>query len=146
MKPAKRSEPVRTINDLTEREEQIRRRAYKIYETRGLDDGRDVDDWLQAEAEILGTESRYQMTPKMQPPLHAYAVKIEIPTGRSVTLPNTLLTPKQVEQIQLEFKRTAHETGVKGARITVQRIVADDFEKVMREVRACLRTALAKAA
>jgi hypothetical protein len=86
------------------------------------------------------------MTPKMQPPLHPYAVKIETPTGKSATLPNTLLTPKQVEQIQLDFKRLAHEAGVKGARIRVQRVVADDYEKVMHEAKACLRTARATAA
>jgi hypothetical protein len=86
------------------------------------------------------------MIAKIQAPLHPYAVKIETPTGRSATLSNTLLTPKQVEQIQLEFKRLAHEAGVKGARITVQRVMADDYEKVMREAKACLRTALATAA
>jgi hypothetical protein len=86
------------------------------------------------------------MTPKTQPPLHPYAVKIETPTGKSATFPNTLLTPKQVEQVQLEFKRLAHEAGVKGARISVQRASADDYEKVMHEAKACLRTAVAKAA
>lgn len=86
------------------------------------------------------------MTPKMQQMLHPYAVKIETPTGKSASLPNTLLTPKQVEQIQLEFKRLAHEAGVKGARITVQRVMADDYEKVINEAKACLRTAVAKAA
>ena len=36
-------------------EEEIRRRAYEIYEERGRQDGRDVEDWLRAEAEITGT-------------------------------------------------------------------------------------------
>jgi hypothetical protein len=36
-------------------EEQIRRRAYELYEERGREDGRDLDDWLRAEAEIAGT-------------------------------------------------------------------------------------------
>jgi hypothetical protein len=36
-------------------EEEIRRRAYEIYEERGRQDGRDVEDWLRAEAEIRGT-------------------------------------------------------------------------------------------
>jgi len=35
-------------------EEYIRLRAYQIYEQRGRQNGHDVDDWLQAEAEILG--------------------------------------------------------------------------------------------
>jgi hypothetical protein len=34
--------------------EQIARRAYELYEWRGREDGHDLDDWLQAEAEIMG--------------------------------------------------------------------------------------------
>ena len=40
---APQSEPV---------EEQIRRRAYEFYEARGREDGHDLEDWQQAEAEI----------------------------------------------------------------------------------------------
>jgi hypothetical protein len=36
-------------------EEEIRRRAYELYEERGREDGRDLDDWLRAEAEVTGT-------------------------------------------------------------------------------------------
>jgi hypothetical protein len=36
-------------------EQEIRRRAYEIYKERGQEDGRDVEDWLRAEAEITGT-------------------------------------------------------------------------------------------
>lgn len=32
---------------------QIRLRAYELYQSRGREDGRDLDDWLQAEDEIL---------------------------------------------------------------------------------------------
>jgi hypothetical protein len=35
-------------------EEYIRERAYQIYEQRGRRDGHDVEDWLQAESEIVG--------------------------------------------------------------------------------------------
>lgn len=34
------------------REEEIRRRAYLLYEQRGREDGHDIDDWLHAEAEL----------------------------------------------------------------------------------------------
>jgi outer membrane protein TolC len=34
-------------------EQQIRNRAYQLYEKRGKVDGFDVDDWLDAEAEVL---------------------------------------------------------------------------------------------
>src|SRR5678816_3565677 len=42
------------------RHEDIERRAYKLYEQRGHEDGRDWDDWLQAERELLGTETEPQ--------------------------------------------------------------------------------------
>jgi Protein of unknown function (DUF2934) len=33
-------------------EEEIRLRAYTLYEERGREDGHEVDDWLRAEAEL----------------------------------------------------------------------------------------------
>lgn len=33
-------------------EQQIRTRAYELYEGRGRTDGHDMDDWLRAESEI----------------------------------------------------------------------------------------------
>ena len=86
------------------------------------------------------------MTPKSQQSVHPYSVRIETPTGKSALLRNTLLTPRQAEQVQLEFKRMAHESGIKGARISVQRVMADDYEKVLQEAKACLRTAAAASA
>jgi len=35
-------------------EEYIRLRAYQIWEQRGRQNGHDVEDWLQAESEIVG--------------------------------------------------------------------------------------------
>jgi Protein of unknown function (DUF2934) len=35
--------------------EQIRTRAYELYEARGREEGHDLEDWLEAEAEITGT-------------------------------------------------------------------------------------------
>jgi len=37
---------------------QIARRAYELYVWRGREDGHDRDDWLQAEAEIIGEAAR----------------------------------------------------------------------------------------
>ena len=37
-------------------EERIRERAHEIYLQRGGEDGSELDDWLQAEQEILGSE------------------------------------------------------------------------------------------
>jgi hypothetical protein len=38
---------------VTELEDRIRARAYEIYVDRGREDGRALDDWLQAKAEVL---------------------------------------------------------------------------------------------
>jgi len=35
-----------------ELQDQIRARAFQLYELRGKNDGHDLDDWLQAEAEL----------------------------------------------------------------------------------------------
>jgi hypothetical protein len=55
-------DPKETNEDSTEhllemqaREEKIRIRAYEIYLERGSHDGLDVEDWLQAEIECLGS-------------------------------------------------------------------------------------------
>lgn len=39
-------------------EEEIRRRAYELYEARGRGDGHDLEDWLEAEIEITGRAER----------------------------------------------------------------------------------------
>ena len=33
-------------------EQQVRNRAYQLYEERGREDGHELEDWLRAEAEI----------------------------------------------------------------------------------------------
>ena len=38
--------------------EQVRVRAYELYEQRGREDGHDVEDWTQAEAEILAQHTK----------------------------------------------------------------------------------------
>jgi Protein of unknown function (DUF2934) len=39
-------------------QEQVRCRAFEIYEQRGREDGHDLDDWLQAEAELVSQRSK----------------------------------------------------------------------------------------
>jgi len=54
-----RSNPTRTMPRAEERhapaevDAEIRRRAYELYERRGRVGGHALDDWLQAEAEVL---------------------------------------------------------------------------------------------
>jgi hypothetical protein len=46
-------------DDLSEEQvEKIRQRAYELYEARGREAGHDIDDWLQAEAEIEAFKTR----------------------------------------------------------------------------------------
>jgi len=54
--PARREfQPVQPVDGLNE---QVRRRAYELYEARGGEDGHDVDDWLRAESEIAQQQSK----------------------------------------------------------------------------------------
>lgn len=40
------------VNQTRPTEEQIRQRAYEIYESRGCQDGKEFDDWVTAEKEL----------------------------------------------------------------------------------------------
>jgi hypothetical protein len=53
MKDPTKKQSAAVVADLS-LEEKIRLRAYTLYEERGKEDGRDVDDWLRAEAELTG--------------------------------------------------------------------------------------------
>lgn len=58
-KPMTSATPDRTNGHATpEVESAIRSRAYELYVQRGRQDGFDQDDWLQAEAEVLGQNHR----------------------------------------------------------------------------------------
>jgi hypothetical protein len=57
MKPAlstaaPRQTPAQVTTSTPHLQEQIRLRAYELYEQRGREDGRDLADWLQAESEV----------------------------------------------------------------------------------------------
>jgi len=39
-------------------QEQVRRRAFELYELRGREDGHDLDDWLQAESEFVQRQGK----------------------------------------------------------------------------------------
>jgi Protein of unknown function (DUF2934) len=45
------TQPTKSPFDLLQ--EQIRIRAFELYELRGREDGHDLDDWLHAESEIV---------------------------------------------------------------------------------------------
>jgi len=46
--------PVVSMEDV---QQKIRQRAYELYELRGRADGRDFDDWIEAELEVIGKAS-----------------------------------------------------------------------------------------
>ena len=50
---ARMAAATRTAPENLPLEEQIRRRAYELYIRRGNQSGAELDDWLQAEEEIL---------------------------------------------------------------------------------------------
>lgn len=52
MKTDKRPESLTTPTQPTEQEDEIRRRAYELYEARGREDGHELEDWLQAKEEV----------------------------------------------------------------------------------------------
>lgn len=45
---------VSDVNSPELTEDIIRTRAYQLFEQRGCEPGHDLDDWLQAEAELIG--------------------------------------------------------------------------------------------
>jgi hypothetical protein len=55
---------------LEEMDERIRKRAYEIYLARGGAPGRELDDWLQAEQEILVDEASEESFPASDPPAY----------------------------------------------------------------------------
>ena len=59
--------PTESAGSLELTEEIIRERAHQVYEQRGCEPGHDLDDWLQAEAEIAGKKpaSRAESTTKL---------------------------------------------------------------------------------
>ena len=55
--PPKKS-PATVTSEPQELEHQIRLRAQELYEARGREDGRELDDWLRAEQEVTSKKTR----------------------------------------------------------------------------------------
>lgn len=51
-KPPKSTPTACDDEEIQQIQEQIRQRAYELYEARGCEEGHEWDDWFQAEAEI----------------------------------------------------------------------------------------------
>jgi hypothetical protein len=57
-KDPERKHPVSVISNTHVDEETIRKRAYDLYVDRGMEDGRDLEDWFHAEEEVMSGESQ----------------------------------------------------------------------------------------
>lgn len=55
--PTKKS-PSTAASEPEQLEDQIRARAYELYESRGREDGHDLEDWLRAEEETAREKVR----------------------------------------------------------------------------------------
>jgi hypothetical protein len=63
MKPARptstpRQTPTQMKKSAPDLQEQIRRRAYELYEQRGSNDGHELGGWLQSEAEVTQKKAK----------------------------------------------------------------------------------------
>ena len=52
IKEFEKKQPVPAVNDSGNDLEVIRTRAYELYLERGMENGHEVEDWLQAEGEL----------------------------------------------------------------------------------------------
>lgn len=57
-RPKKKAPTLITSAPRKNLEEKIRRRAHALYEARGREDGRDLEDWFRAECEITGKAAK----------------------------------------------------------------------------------------
>jgi hypothetical protein len=80
------------------------------------------------------------LAPNVQEAQYPYCVKVETST-RHFAIPVAFLTPKEVEAfLQFDFKRLAQEAGVTAVRIHLERAMTADYEKVLVDIKACLRS------
>ncbi len=52
-KPSSESKSIETNDSTSNVQEEICQRAYELYEHRGTQDGHDLEDWLQSQAEVM---------------------------------------------------------------------------------------------
>jgi hypothetical protein len=60
-KPQNRNRTATASVPASRTEDEIRQRAYQLYEERGRQDGHALDDWLRAEAEITRNKTRVHL-------------------------------------------------------------------------------------
>jgi hypothetical protein len=87
------------------------------------------------------------MSPNLQQIEYPYSLKIETPTGQSVTVPIAFLTREEITNfLQTDFQRLAQEAGMKGSRVHIEQAITARYDNVLDDVAACLRRASMKKA
>jgi hypothetical protein len=154
-KPETKAEPqpeakAKTPSDLTP---QIAKRAYELYEQRGRQDGRAVQDWEQAKREIRKDEAKAEPKPeaKAEPKPEAKAepetraetkpeVKSEAtPEAKTEPKPETKAEPKPEAKAKTpsdltpQIVKRVHELYEELGRKDLQAV--EDLEKAEREIR-----------
>ncbi|MDT5269904.1 MAG: hypothetical protein QOH49_2090 [Acidobacteriota bacterium] len=77
-------------NNTTDLRGVIAQRAYELYQLRGAHPGREFDDWLEAEREVLSVSSPATEEPPAPSPARKRAAKSPAPT----TTPRKRITKK----------------------------------------------------
>ena len=87
------------------------------------------------------------MTQQMQQSEYPYVLTIETSPLHSTTVPIAFLTAGESESfLQNDFKRLVEAAGLKGVRVHIERAPTADYDKVLVDVAAHLRTAATRAA
>jgi hypothetical protein len=87
------------------------------------------------------------MSPEMQAIEHPYTLKIETPSGQTVTVPIAFLTREEIKSfLQSDFQRLAQEAGMKGSRVHIEQAVTTDYNNVLQDVASYLQRAVLKKA
>jgi hypothetical protein len=68
--------------------------------------------------------------------VQAYSLKLTVPDGRTITLPQNLLTPVQAKSIADDLKTLARESGLGLVEIELRPIGSDDRARILEEARS----------
>jgi hypothetical protein len=94
--------------------ERISRRAYELYENRGGEHGREVEDWLEAENEVLSPLIEQEMigsveTPRARDAERNVSKTAEPPVKAAVAKKSKSRTPSKSETSRKRKAKTKHE-------------------------------------
>ncbi|MBV9286249.1 MAG: DUF2934 domain-containing protein [Hyphomicrobiales bacterium] len=86
---------------MSRREEQIRRRAYRLWEDAGRPEGRSGEFWLAAERDILGGADDAIPFDPLEPPI-AEPPEVAFQHGAPVGMPGERIVEQGVDDVGLE--------------------------------------------